>query len=115
MTSMRKWDNLKYGDKISIKRLVNEYRLFSQEVFPYTSCKVRVWYDGEDGMYYAYGNIFLHDAVDAYDNICGIGKDENAALEDYLFNFLNLVAAHEGKLGRKLGDDDYGYCDPHEF
>ena len=89
--------------KISIKRLVNEYRLFSQEVFPYTSCKVRVWYDGEDGMYYAYGNIFLHDAVDAYDNICGIGKDENAALDDYLFNFFESCSPTRRKTGEKIG------------
>ena len=52
MSTMRKWDDLKYGNKITIKRLVNEYSLFSQDVFPYTKCKVRVWYDSSDGTQY---------------------------------------------------------------
>ncbi|MBQ7939912.1 MAG: hypothetical protein IJ281_06015 [Clostridia bacterium] len=112
---MRKYDKLKYSDKIAIRKLINEYNLISTEVFPYTHCKVKIWQDMTDGMYYAYGNIFIHDAENSYDSICGIGQNENDALDDYIYNFLNLILSHEEKLGRKLNDADYGYCDPHDF
>lgn len=112
---MRKYSNLKYSDKIAIRKLINEYNLFSTEIFPYTHCKVRIWYDINDDMYYAYGNIFIHDSENPYDNTCGIGQNENDALDDYIFNFLNLIISYEEKLGRKLDDNDYGYCDPHDF
>ena len=112
---MMKYKDLKYGDKITIRKLISEYNLISTEVFPYTHCKVKIWRDINDDMYYAYGNVFILNSYTPYDNICGIGQTENTALEDYIFNFLNLVASYEKKLNRKLDDDDYGYCDPHDF
>ena len=112
---MKKSENLKYSDKISIEKLIGEYNLMSTEVFPYTHCKVRIWHNLRNNLYYAHGNISIRESDGSYDGTCGIGKNEEDALDNYLFNFLNLVLSYEEKLGRKLDDEDYGYCDPHDF
>ena len=106
---------MKYGGGITVRKLAAEYMLSSDEVFPYRNCKVRVWHDVSDGLYYSFGNIMIRDTDSSPDSICGIGKSESDSLDDFIANFLELTAQYEKKFERRLGEQDYVYSDPQDF
>jgi len=112
----QKWRQLKYGDRIYIKKLVSEYCLTSTVVFPYAHCKIKVFQDLKDQNYYAYSNIMIRDRETGdVDGVAGLGRTEEEALHDQIKNLLELILYYEEKWGRELTDEDYEYSDPCEF
>lgn len=108
------WQNMKYGDSITVGKLIAEFRLKSLHIFPYTKCKLRIW--EESGSFYGYLNIAIRDHTNStIDGVAGFGSTAEKAFNGTIRANIELILQYEEKLGRPLTDEDYEYSDPQDF
>ncbi|MGN7178826.1 hypothetical protein [Cytobacillus sp. SAFR-174] len=105
------WKNVKVTGINSIEKLVSEFEVsafsllgdvFEEgEVIPYAGFKVRIYetQDDQNG-YLSYMNLKIKDTVGVYEGAIGYGKNEQAALESILNNFITKI--EESKLKKTL-------------
>ena len=89
-------DDILKSKRIGVRKLVGEYVLESTQVFPYTQCKIRVWFDIGRQYYLACSNIGVRDVINnTVDRECGIGKTEEEALNDQIKCLLSMIESYE--------------------
>ena len=110
-----RWKSLPRGQNVGVHRLIDEYSLWSTDLFPYGTCKVRIW-QSENDTFYAYINLAFRDSANGtVDGTCGMGSTPADAFDKLMHNFIDLLERFEKKLGRSLEPDDYQYSDPNDF
>ncbi|MBY6053591.1 hypothetical protein [Cytobacillus firmus] len=120
------WKNVKVTGINSIEKLVSEFDvsafsllgdLFEEgEVIPYAGFKVRIYetQDDQNG-YLSYMNLKIKDTVGVYEGAIGYGKNEQAALESILNNFITKIEEYKLEKNAPITQDDFSLADYDEF
>lgn len=92
-----------------IEKLISEYTIWESEKTPHGKFKIKI-YRSSTGIYSGYTNLRLSDGNGDFCGGCGTGKTEEAALEDTLNNFFEMLSEKD-----VLKEGDFQYSDPYDF